>query len=168
MIIYKIRYNMGVNKRLLGDYQDSVFNFSKAIEIYEQSKKLDVNIAAAYNASGLSNFENEDYAQAAIDFKTAISKNALSKDGKSTGEMDNNQNQGVTAEKCAQQIKPLQINPKIIKLDYLKYILNLSEYHSPLVIVFFISAIGASKVDPGTHHLSGINMSLYSALPTRQ
>ena len=74
MIIYKIRYNMGVNKRLLGDYQDSVFNFSKAIEIYEQSKKLDVNIAAAYNASGLSNFENEDYAQAAIDFKTAISK----------------------------------------------------------------------------------------------
>jgi len=36
--------------------------------------------------------------------KTDISKNALSKDGKSTGDMDDNQNQGVTAEKCAQQI----------------------------------------------------------------
>jgi len=36
--------------------------------------------------------------------QTAISENALSKDGKSTGEMDNNQNQGVTSEKCAHQI----------------------------------------------------------------
>jgi len=36
--------------------------------------------------------------------RTEISKNALSKEGKSTGEMDNNQNKGVTAEKCAKQI----------------------------------------------------------------
>lgn len=36
--------------------------------------------------------------------KTNISQNALSKDGKSHGELDNNQAKGITAEKCAQQI----------------------------------------------------------------
>lgn len=74
--LYKVRYNMGVNKRLLGDYQDSVLNFTKAIEIYEQaSSRLSfLNVSAAFNGCGLSNFENENYAQAAVDFATAIKK----------------------------------------------------------------------------------------------
>jgi len=36
--------------------------------------------------------------------KTNISQNALSKDGKSHGELDNNQAKGISAAKCAQQI----------------------------------------------------------------
>lgn len=36
--------------------------------------------------------------------KTNISQNALSKDGKSHGELDSNQAKGISAEKCAQQI----------------------------------------------------------------
>jgi short-subunit dehydrogenase len=36
--------------------------------------------------------------------KTNISQNAISKDGKSHGELDNNQAKGISAKKCAQQI----------------------------------------------------------------
>ncbi len=36
--------------------------------------------------------------------KTSISQNALSKDGKSHGELDENQAKGISAKKCAQQI----------------------------------------------------------------
>ena len=63
---YKVRFNMGINHRNLGRYFESVFEFGKAIELFEKP--------AAYNNCGLSNFENENYPQAATDFNNAIKK----------------------------------------------------------------------------------------------
>ena len=57
---------MGINHRNMGQYFESVFRFGKAVELFEKP--------AAYNNCGLSNFENENYPQAATDFNNAIKK----------------------------------------------------------------------------------------------
>jgi len=64
--MYKVRYNMGINFRNLGMLNESVDAFKKAVDLNERP--------AAYNLSGLSNFENENYSNAVKDFNEAIKK----------------------------------------------------------------------------------------------
>ena len=72
---YKVHYNMGINFRNMGQYQESVTNFRKCIEMSERPELSRVNKSSAYNNCGLSNFEWENYDQAVKDFENAIKKN---------------------------------------------------------------------------------------------
>lgn len=64
---YKVNYNMGINYRHLDNLEDSIGCFRKAID-FNDSKP------AAYNNSGLSNFQFGDYTAAIKDFTAAITK----------------------------------------------------------------------------------------------